>query len=61
MEIDRDTSKPFYTKFAQVLVGLIAVGYLAILGKEIVSPLIFSCLFSILLLPLAIRNKIAVP
>lgn len=44
---------PFYQKLASVLVSLIAIGYLAILGKEILSPLIFSCLFSILLLPLA--------
>jgi putative permease len=44
---------PFYQKLASVLVSLIAIGYLVILGKEILSPLIFSCLFSILLLPLA--------
>jgi putative permease len=44
---------PFYQKLAYVLVSLIAIGYLVILGKEILSPLIFSCLFSILLLPLA--------
>jgi len=44
---------PFYHKLASVLVSLIAVGYLVIQGKQILSPLIFSCLFSILLLPLA--------
>ncbi|HXB28885.1 MAG TPA: AI-2E family transporter [Puia sp.] len=44
---------PFYQKLASVLVSLIAIGYLVILGKEILSPLIFSCLFSILLIPLA--------
>jgi putative permease len=44
---------PFYQKLSSVLVSLIAIGYLVILGKEILSPLIFSCLFSILLLPLA--------
>ena len=42
---------PFYTKLAMILVSLIALGYLAILGKEILSPLLFAFLFSILLLP----------
>ncbi len=46
-------SFPFYHKLAAVLVSLIAIGYLVIQGKELLSPLIFSCLFSILLLPLA--------
>lgn len=36
-----------------VLVSLIALFYIAILGKEILSPLIFGLLFAILLLPLA--------
>jgi putative permease len=44
---------PFYQKLASVLVVLIAIGYLVIQGKQILSPLIFSCLFSILLLPIA--------
>ena len=44
---------PFYHKLAAVLVILVLLGYLVIEGKELLSPLIFSCLFSILLLPLA--------
>jgi putative permease len=44
---------PFYLKLACVLFSLLAIGYLVIVAKEILSPLIFSCLFSILLLPLA--------
>lgn len=44
---------PFYHKLASVLVSLIAIGYLVIQGKSLLSPLVFSCLFSILLLPLA--------
>jgi putative permease len=44
---------PFYQKLASILVALIAIGYLVIQGKQILSPLIFACLFSILLLPLA--------
>ena len=51
---------PFYHKLASVLVSLIAIGYLVIQGKSLLSPLIFSCLFSILLLPLAcfLENKL---
>ena len=44
---------PFYTKLAMVLISLIALGYLSILGKKLLSPLLFSMLFSIMLLPLA--------
>jgi putative permease len=44
---------PFYHKLASVLISLIAIGYLVIQGKSLLSPLIFSCLFSILLLPVA--------
>lgn len=47
------TIPPFYTKLAMVLVSLIALAYIAILGKEILSPMIFGFLFSIVLLPLA--------
>jgi putative permease len=46
-------SLPFYHKLASVLVSLLAIGFLVIQGKQLLSPLIFSCLFSILLLPLA--------
>lgn len=45
---------PFYIKLPMVLVSLIAIVYLAILGKEVLSPLIFSLLFSILLLPVSV-------
>lgn len=44
---------PFYTKLAMVLVSLIALFYIAILGKSILAPLLFALLFSMLLLPLA--------
>lgn len=54
---------PFYTKLAMVLISLIALGYLVIHGKEILSPLIFAMLFSIMLLPLAkfFENKCRLP
>jgi putative permease len=45
-------SSPFYTKLAMVLVSLIALFYIAILGKDILAPLIFALLFAVLLLPL---------
>ncbi|MDP4151347.1 MAG: AI-2E family transporter, partial [Bacteroidota bacterium] len=44
---------PFYTKLAMVLISLLAVFYIAILGREILAPMIFSLLFAFLLLPLA--------
>ncbi|MEO6851426.1 MAG: AI-2E family transporter [Mucilaginibacter sp.] len=54
---------PFYEKLSLVLVGLIALGYLIILGKEILDPLVFGLLFAILLLPLAnfFENKFRLP
>lgn len=63
MEIKNFTGLPFYIKLACVLFSLFAIGYLVILGKEVLSPLIFSCLFSILLLPLAmfLENKLRLP
>ncbi|MCW3089366.1 MAG: hypothetical protein JWP81_435 [Ferruginibacter sp.] len=44
---------PFYAKLALVLVSLIALGYIFVLGKQILSPLLYSFLFAILLLPFA--------
>ena len=45
--------QPFNNKLAAVLISIISIGYLVIAGKELLSPLLFSFLFSILLLPLA--------
>ncbi len=44
---------PFYTKLAMVLISLIALFYIAVLGKSVLSPLIFALLFSVMLLPVA--------
>ncbi len=44
-------SMPFYVKLALILFSLIALFYIAIEVKEILSPLIFAVLFSIALLP----------
>ncbi len=38
---------------AFVLIILICVGYIAVLGKDLLAPLVFSFLFAMLLLPLA--------
>ena len=46
-------STPFYTRLAMVLISLLALFYIAILGKSILVPLVFALLFAVLLLPLA--------
>lgn len=48
----KNLPQPFYAKFAFVLIGIMSIGFLIILGKEILDPLIFGFLFAILLLPL---------
>ena len=53
MDLKNFTRLPFYIKLACVLFSLFALGALVILAKNILSPLIFSCLFAILLIPLA--------
>src|ERR1700712_5746466 len=63
MDIRQFKSLPFYIKLACVLFILIALVYVVVTAKEILSPLIFSCLFSILLLPYAsfLENKLRLP
>ena len=53
MTLPKSDPQPFYFKLAIILIAIIALGYLSILGKEVLSPLLFGLLFSILLLPLA--------
>jgi len=54
---------PFYTRLAMVLVSLIALFYIAVLGKSILAPLVFGLLFAVLLLPLAnfLEHKLRLP
>ncbi|MGN6532736.1 MAG: AI-2E family transporter, partial [Ginsengibacter sp.] len=52
MNFFKINTPPFYLKLALVMVGILSLGYLTVLGKEILCPLIFGFLFSILLLPL---------
>lgn len=63
MDFSQFKGLPFYIKLACVLFILIALTYVVIVAKEILSPLIFSCLFSILLLPVAsfFENKLHLP
>lgn len=44
---------PFYAKLAYILVSLIALVYIAIVGKSLLSPLIFAFLIAILLYPVS--------
>jgi len=59
----KPTSAPFYTKLAMILISLIALGYIFIIGKKILSPLLFSFLFAIALLPVAtfFETKLKLP
>jgi predicted PurR-regulated permease PerM len=56
-------SAPFYTRLAMVLVSLIALFYIAILGKGILAPLIFALLFAVLLLPVCgfMEKRLRIP
>jgi predicted PurR-regulated permease PerM len=58
MDISQLKALPFYIKLAAVLFSLIALTYIVITAKEVLSPLIFSCLFSILLLPFAAFSEV---
>lgn len=50
---DKKIVAPFYERLSFILVGLIALGYLVILGKDFIDPLVFGFLFAVLLLPVA--------
>lgn len=49
----KEITLPFAAKLALILLSLIMLGYLAILGKSILSPLFFSLLMAFLLMPVA--------
>jgi putative permease len=53
MDLKELKNVPFYIKLSSILLSLVILCYITVIAKEILSPLIFSCLFSILLLPLA--------
>src|SRR5579872_3892025 len=49
----RKVAAPFYERLSLVLIGLLSLGYIVIMGKELLDPLVFGFLFAILLLPVA--------
>src|SRR5437763_4597489 len=51
--ISKVTYTSLYTKYAMIHISLIALGFIFTIFKRILSPLLFSFLFSIALLPLA--------
>jgi predicted PurR-regulated permease PerM len=59
----RAAALPHYAKVAFVLIILISTGYICVLGKDVMAPLVFSFLFAMLLLPLArfFENKCRLP
>ncbi|HVS93909.1 MAG TPA: AI-2E family transporter [Mucilaginibacter sp.] len=59
----KNASAPFYEKLSLVLVGLIALCYIVILGKDLLDPLVFGFLFAILLLPVCsfLERKLRLP
>lgn len=54
---------PFYERLSLVLISIIIFGYLIILGKEVLDPLVFGFLFAILLFPIArvLEKKLHMP
>lgn len=59
----KKVAAPFYERLSLVLIGLFALGYLVIIGKEVLDPLIFGLLFAILLLPVSsfLEKKLRLP
>src|SRR3954467_6751279 len=63
MSSSKHITAPFYTRLAMILVSLIALGYIFVLGKRVLSPLLFSFLFAIVLLPVSayFEKKLKLP
>ena len=51
--ISKEKQLPFYAKIAYLLIALIALGFLVVIGKKVLDPLMFGFLFAILLLPIS--------
>ncbi|MFD2870964.1 AI-2E family transporter [Mucilaginibacter ximonensis] len=51
--ITRNTPAPFYERLSLILIGLLALGFLVIQGKDVLDPLMFGFLFAILLSPVS--------
>jgi predicted PurR-regulated permease PerM len=61
--ISKKIIAPFYERLALIVIGITALGYLVVLGKEILDPLLFGFLFAILLLPVSnfLERKFRLP
>lgn len=46
-------STPFYTKLAHISISILAIGFIAVIGKSVLAPLIIALLFALLLMPFA--------
>jgi len=59
----RTNALPHYAKVASVLIILISLGYISVLGKDVLAPLVFSFLFAMLLLPVSrfLEHKCRLP
>lgn len=44
---------PFYERLALILIGICVLGYLVVVAKELIDPLIFGFLFAVMLLPVS--------
>jgi predicted PurR-regulated permease PerM len=54
---------PFYERLALILIGFCVLGYLVVMAKELIDPMIFGFLFAVLLLPVSnfIEKKCRLP
>jgi putative permease len=54
---------PFYARLAYILIACICLSYIAVIGKQLLSPLIFSFLIANLLLPVSnfLEDKLKFP
>ena len=54
---------PFYERLALILIGFCVLGYLVVIAKELIDPMIFGFLFAVLLLPVSnfIEKKCHLP
>lgn len=61
--ITKKIPAPFYERLALVLIAFCVAGYLVLLAKEILDPLIFGFLFAVLMLPVAnfLESKLRLP
>ena len=55
LSMDKTTQVPFYIKFSQVIIGIVALFYVLYIGQAIILPLIYATILAILLNPLVNR------